>query len=106
VPVGFTEDGSLLVAMASPTNVLTIDDIGMMTGRRIRPAAASVEDLNLLLARLVRMEDSIEDIVDEQDEQDDESDVNSAMPTPTRRSSSSFTRSSRRPWSTAPRTST
>ncbi len=76
VPVGFTEDGSLLVAMASPTNVLTIDDIGMMTGRRIRPAAASVEDLNLLLARLVRMEDSIEDIVDEQEEQDDESDVN------------------------------
>ena len=76
VPVGFTDDGSLLVAMASPTNVLTIDDIGMMTGRRIRPAAASVEDLNLLLARLVRMEDSIEDIVDEQEEQDDESDVN------------------------------
>ena len=75
VPVGFTEDGSLLVAMASPTNVLTIDDIGMMTGRRIRPAAASVEDLNLLLARLVRMEDSIEDIVEEQDEQDGESDV-------------------------------
>ena len=75
VPVGFTEDGSLLVAMASPTNVLTIDDIGMMTGRRIRPAAASVEDLNLLLARLVRMEDSIEDIVEEQEEQDGESDV-------------------------------
>jgi type IV pilus assembly protein PilB len=71
VPVGFTEDGSLLVAMASPTNVLTIDDIGMMTGRRIRPAAASVEDLNLLLARLVRMEDSIEDITEEE-EQDSE----------------------------------
>jgi len=68
VPVGFTDDGSLLVAMASPTNVLTIDDIGMMTGRRIRPAAASVEDLNLLLARLVRMEDSIEDITEEEDQ--------------------------------------
>ena len=68
VPVGFTADGSLLVAMASPTNVLTIDDIGMMTGRRIRPAVASVEDLNLLLARLVRMEDSIEDIVEEEED--------------------------------------
>jgi type IV pilus assembly protein PilB len=65
VPVGFTDDGSLLLAMANPTNVLTIDDVGMMTGRRIRPAAASVEDLNLLLSRLVRMDDSIEDIVDE-----------------------------------------
>ena len=66
VPVGFTEDGSVLLAMANPTNVLTIDDVGMMTGRRIRPAAASVEDLNLLLARLARMDDSIEDIVDEE----------------------------------------
>ena len=47
--------------MANPTNVLTIDDVGMMTGRRIRPAAASVEDLNLLLARLTSMDESIED---------------------------------------------
>ena len=70
VPVGFTDDGSVLLAMANPTNVLTIDDVGMMTGRRIRPAAASVEDLNLLLARLARMDDSIEDIVDEDAEQE------------------------------------
>ncbi|HXR28272.1 MAG TPA: ATPase, T2SS/T4P/T4SS family [Solirubrobacteraceae bacterium] len=68
VPVGFTDDGSLLLAMANPTNVLTIDDVGMMTGRRVRPAAASVEDLNLLLGRLVRMDDSIEDIVEEEDD--------------------------------------
>jgi type IV pilus assembly protein PilB len=67
VPVGFTDDGTLLLAMADPTNVLTIDDVAMMTGRRIRAAAASVEDLNLLLARLARMDDSIEDIVDDSD---------------------------------------
>jgi type IV pilus assembly protein PilB len=74
VPVGFTDDGALLLAMANPTNVLTIDDIGMMTGRRIKPAAASVEDLNLLLARLARMDESIEDIV-EDDEEEGESDL-------------------------------
>jgi type IV pilus assembly protein PilB len=74
VPVGFTDDGAVLLAMANPTNVLTIDDVGMMTGRRIRPAAASVEDLNLLLARLGRMDASIEDIVDE-DEEEREQDV-------------------------------
>jgi type IV pilus assembly protein PilB len=68
VPVGFTDDGALLLAMANPTNVLTIDDVGMMTGRRVRPAAASVEDLNLLLARLASMDESIEDIVDDADE--------------------------------------
>ena len=66
LPVGFTDDGTLLLAMANPTNVLTIDDVGMMTGRRVRPAAASVEDLNLLLTRLVRMDESIEDIGDEE----------------------------------------
>jgi type IV pilus assembly protein PilB len=75
LPVGFTDDGTLLVAMANPTNVLTIDDIGMMTGRRIRPAAASVEDLNLLLARLVRMDDSIEDIADEEHDEQGERDL-------------------------------
>ena len=70
VPVGFTDDGALLLAMANPTNVLTIDDVGMMTGRRIRPAAASVEDLSLLLQRLARMDESIEDIVDEDEVED------------------------------------
>ncbi len=71
VPVGFSDDGALLLAMANPTNVLTIDDVGMMTGRRIRPAAASVEDLNLLLTKLVRMDESIEDILDEHPEEED-----------------------------------
>ena len=64
VPVGFTEDGTLLLAMADPTNVLTIDDVGMITGRRVRVAVASVEDLDLLVTRLAGMEESIEDLVD------------------------------------------
>jgi type IV pilus assembly protein PilB len=68
VPVGYTDDGALVLAMANPTNVLTIDDVGMMTGRRIRPAAASVEDLNLLLARLTSMDESIEDFSEEESE--------------------------------------
>jgi type IV pilus assembly protein PilB len=73
-PVGYSEDGALVLAMANPTNVLTIDDIGMMTGRRIRPAAASVEDLNLLLQRLTRMDESIEDLADgEETEESEES---------------------------------
>jgi type IV pilus assembly protein PilB len=70
VPVGFCEDGSLLLAMANPTNVLTIDDVAMMTGRRVRAAAASVEDLNLLLTRLTQMDESIEDLVEEDAEDD------------------------------------
>jgi type IV pilus assembly protein PilB len=73
LPVGFTDDGSVLLAMANPTNVLTIDDVGMMTGRRIRPVAASVEDLDILLTRLAHMEESIEDIIDEEPEEADAS---------------------------------
>ena len=66
VPIGFGEAGELLLAMADPTNVLTIDDVGMMTGRRVRPVVASMEDLNLLLTRLVRLDESIEGIVEDQ----------------------------------------
>jgi type IV pilus assembly protein PilB len=75
VPVGYTDDGMLLLAMADPTNVLTIDDVAMMTGQRVKVAAASVEDLNLLLTRLARMDDSIEDIVDEDHDADSEPDL-------------------------------
>jgi type IV pilus assembly protein PilB len=65
VPVGFTDDGTLMLAMADPTNVLTIDDVAMLTGRRVRPVAASLEDLDLLLTRIARLDESIEDIVEE-----------------------------------------
>jgi type IV pilus assembly protein PilB len=72
VPIGFTDDGTLLLAMADPTNVLTIDDLAMMTGRRVRPVAASVEDLNLLLTRLAHLDESIEDIVEDDVEHEEE----------------------------------
>lgn len=70
IPIGFADDGALLLAMADPTNVLTIDDVAMLSGRRVRPVAASVEDLDLLLGRLSRVEESIEDIVEEEAEPD------------------------------------
>ena len=79
VPVGFTEDGTLLLAMADPTNVLTIDDVAMITGRRLRVAVASVEDLDLLLTRLAGMDESIEDIVEENAESDAEAELESSM---------------------------
>jgi type IV pilus assembly protein PilB len=65
LPIGFSADGSVLLAMADPTNILTVDDVAMMTGRRVRPVVASIEDLNLLIARMARLDESIEDIVEE-----------------------------------------
>jgi type IV pilus assembly protein PilB len=70
VPIGFSEDGAVLLAMADPTNVLTVDDVAMMTGRRVRPAAASLEDLNLLLSRLTKLDETIEDIDDDAAEEE------------------------------------
>ncbi len=72
VPVGFMDDGSLLLAMADPTNILTIDDIAMITNRRVRAAAASAEDVKLLATRLGQMQASIEDIVEEEQDSTDE----------------------------------
>jgi type IV pilus assembly protein PilB len=69
LPVGFTDDGTVLLAMADPTHVLTIDDVGMLTGRRIRPVAASVEDLEMLLTSLARVDSAIEDITTEDEEE-------------------------------------
>jgi type IV pilus assembly protein PilB len=52
VPVSFVGDRTLLVAMVDPANVLAIDDIAVMTGYEVRPAVASLVDVEWLLARL------------------------------------------------------
>ena len=52
VPVSFTGDRTLIVAMVDPANVLAIDDIAVMTGYEVRPAVASLADMERLLVRL------------------------------------------------------
>ncbi len=52
VPVSFTGDNTLIVAMVDPANVLAIDDIAVMTGYEVRPAVVSLADVERLLARL------------------------------------------------------
>jgi type IV pilus assembly protein PilB len=62
VPVGFLRDGTLLVATSDPTNVLTVDEISMITGMKITPAAAAAEDITALIARLSRLDDRVAEI--------------------------------------------
>ncbi len=62
VPVGFLEDRSVLVAMVDPTNVLTLDELSIITGRKVRPAAAAAEDVLALISRLNRLEESVEGV--------------------------------------------
>jgi type IV pilus assembly protein PilB len=52
VPVAFTGERTLLVAMSDPANVLAQDDIAVMTGYEVRPAVASTGDIDGLLERL------------------------------------------------------
>ncbi|MEA2151227.1 MAG: type pilus assembly protein PilB, partial [Solirubrobacteraceae bacterium] len=56
VPVAFIDDRTLLVAMADPANVLAVDDIALLTGKEIRPAVTSREDIHGLISRLSRLD--------------------------------------------------
>jgi type IV pilus assembly protein PilB len=75
VPVGFLADRTLLVAMADPTNVLAIDDIAMITGLEVRAAAASEEDVRMLIGRLNRLHDPLLEAVEEAPEAESEADL-------------------------------
>ena len=69
VPVAFVDDRTLLVAMADPANVLAVDDIALLTGKEIRPAVTSREDILNLISRLTHLDDVVaEDLFDDRDE--------------------------------------
>jgi type IV pilus assembly protein PilB len=59
VPVGFLSDGTVIVAMADPTNVLTLDELSMLSGLKMRPACTPKQDIAALLARLDTLDDSM-----------------------------------------------
>ena len=70
VPVAYMPDRSVLLAMADPTNVLTLDEISMITGMKLRPAAAAQEDISALIARLDRMDTSVTEVEEPEPERD------------------------------------
>ena len=65
IPVGWFEPGTLLVAMAEPSNVLALDDIALLTGCTVRPAIAAPDTIDLLLRRLGAGVDHVAAIVAE-----------------------------------------
>jgi type IV pilus assembly protein PilB len=68
VPVGFMPDGALIVAMADPTNVMTIDEISMITGLEVRPAVAAEADILALINRLTDLDAAVQDISEAEEE--------------------------------------
>ena len=59
IPIAFVEEGTLLVAMADPANVRAVDDISIMTGHDVRPAVASAEDIQAVIARASHLEHAV-----------------------------------------------
>lgn len=52
VPVAFVDTSTLLVATASPGDVVALDDIALLTGLEIHVVVASREDIDELISRL------------------------------------------------------
>jgi type IV pilus assembly protein PilB len=80
VPVSFVGDRTLLVAMVDPANVLAIDDIAVMTGYEVRPAVASLLDVEWLLQRLEDPNFGVGAVAPEDGAEDD--DAEAGVPAP------------------------
>jgi type IV pilus assembly protein PilB len=73
LPVGFVDQGTLLVAMADPTNVLAVDDIQIATALDCRVAVAADEDIEALIGRLNTLQSAVsEAIVEGEEETEDQ----------------------------------
>ena len=70
IPIGFHQSGTLLVAMADPSNVLALDDLKLMTGYEVRPVVASRDDIASLIAKMNRLDDAVAEAVDSDDEEE------------------------------------
>jgi type IV pilus assembly protein PilB len=66
VPIGFHDEGTLLVACAEPENVIGIDDIRLATGFDVRQAVSAPEDIDALITQLGHLGDSVHEV--EEDE--------------------------------------
>ena len=68
LPVGFSDEKTLLVAMADPTNVLAVDDIQIATVLDCRMAVAPEEDIEALVSRLNTLQSAVTEAVSEEAE--------------------------------------
>jgi type IV pilus assembly protein PilB len=72
LPIGFVDKGTLLVAMADPTNVLAVDDIQIATALDCRVAVAAEEDIEALIGRLNTLQSAVSEAVTEGEAEADE----------------------------------
>lgn len=63
IPFAFEGD-RLLLAMSDPSNVLVIDDVRAITGRRVTPKIATRADITEAIRRMGRYDESVSDLAD------------------------------------------
>ncbi|HHX74573.1 MAG TPA: Flp pilus assembly complex ATPase component TadA, partial [Firmicutes bacterium] len=65
LPINFTEDGRLLVAMEQPLDILALDDLRVLTGYNIQPVAVTDSELEAAINNYSQASVSVEGITDE-----------------------------------------
>src|SRR5204862_6498807 len=68
VPVAQVDERTLMVAMVDPANVVAVDDVAIRTGRRVRVAVASADDITALIGRLNRLAAAVTEAVEDEEE--------------------------------------
>jgi type IV pilus assembly protein PilB len=71
-PISFLDEGTLLLAMADPANVLALDDVQMATGLNCRVAVAPVHDIDALLGKLSTLQSTVTQAIEEEGEEEAE----------------------------------
>src|SRR3954469_18705102 len=75
LPIGYTDEGKLLVAMADPGNVFALDDFRSMTGLDVRPAVATRADVLAAIDRCYRADADLDDLTSALDVRADDEDL-------------------------------
>jgi type IV pilus assembly protein PilB len=72
LPVSFVDQGTLLLAMADPANVLAVDDVQMATGLNCRVAVAPAQDIDSLIGKLSTLQSAVAEPIAEEEEEGEE----------------------------------
>ena len=76
VPIYFIDEGTLLLAMADPANVLALDDVQMGTGLNCRVAVAPAHDIDALVSKLSTLQSTVSTtVIDEAAEEEEEAEI-------------------------------
>src|SRR4051812_3066387 len=72
VPIYFIDEGTLLLAMADPANVVALDDVQMATGLNCRVAVAPAHDIDALVGKLSTLQSTVTEAIDDEPEDGEE----------------------------------